>query len=205
MGVAVRRDGQRLVRAVDADNRGIAHGLGTVDRVAHHMAVILLPNPTFGRHVGRGHEPEERLAIVFGLGILREIERCTRFRFHPRPIIVRRIFGERRDGDIADHFTELFQHHAARIGGHADHFRVQVVFGKDRLCDVFLAGLQHHEHALLALAQHDLIGGHAFFALGYGVEIHLDADAALVGHFHRRRCESRCPHILNGLNRVGGH
>ena len=43
--VAVGCDGQRLVRAVDADNGCVALRLRTVHRVAHDVPVILFPDP----------------------------------------------------------------------------------------------------------------------------------------------------------------
>ena len=47
------------------------------------------------------------------------------------------------------------------------------------------AGLQDHQHALLAFREHHLVGGHAGFALRHAIEVELDADAALVGHLAR--------------------
>ena len=41
------------------------------------------------------------------------------------------------------------------------------------------AGLQHHQHALLAFGEHHLIGRHAGFALGDLVEVQLDAEPPL--------------------------
>ena len=190
---------------MDADNRGVAHGLGTVDRVAHDVAIILLPDPALRRHVRAGHQLQQHFPVIFGFRIFRDVERRALLWLGPWPVIVRRIFGERRDRDIAHHLTKLFQHHVAGIGRHADDFGVEVVLVEDGLGDPFLAGFQHHEHPLLALGQHDLIGGHAGLALGHLVEVHLDADAALVCHLDGGRRQPGCAHILNRLDRIGRH
>ena len=55
---------------------------------------------------------------------------------------------------------------------------------------------EHHQHALLALRQHHLVGGHAGLALRHVVQHQLDADAALAGHLHARSWSARrrpCP------------
>ena len=65
----------------------------------------------------------------------------------------------------------------ARVRRLANHFGIQVIFVEDRFRDFDLVRIEHHEHPLLALRQHDLIGGHAFLALGHLVEVHDHADA----------------------------
>ena len=62
VGVAVARgavggDRQRLLRAVDADHRGVA--AGALDRVGADLAVILLPDPAARGEVGGGHQLEQ--------------------------------------------------------------------------------------------------------------------------------------------------
>ena len=61
------------------------------------------------------------------------------------------------------------------------------------------------EHALLALAQHHFVGGHAGFALGHMVEIHLDADAAARAHLATGAGEAGRAHVLNADDRAGLH
>ena len=100
---------------------------------------------------------------------------------------------------------ELFQHEAAGGRRDADDFGVKIPLVKDRFCLCFFAGLQDHQHAFLAFGQHDLVGGHAGFALRHGVEVHLNADAALVRHFDGGGGEAGCAHVLDRLDRVGRH
>ncbi len=65
--------------------------------------------------------------------------------------------------------------------------------------------MQHHEHALLALGQHHLIGGHALFAHRHLVEVEHDAEVALGAHFHGRAGEARRTHVLDGNDGARGH
>ena len=50
------------------------------------------------------------------------------------------------------------QHHTAGVGEPADDREIQVPLFEDAARQVFLAGLQHHEHALLAFREHHLVG-----------------------------------------------
>ena len=92
----------------------------------------------------------------------------------------------------------MAHHELAGVGGAPDHGEVELPFTKHALGDRLGAGLQHHEHALLALRQHHLVGGHAGLARRHLVEVELDADAAFVGHLHRRRGEPGRAHVLDG-------
>jgi len=74
-----------------------------------------------------------------------------------------------------------------------------------RRASASLPGAQDHQHALLALAQHDLVGGHLGLACRHPVEIELDAEPALAGHFDRRRCQAGGPHVLDRDDRVTLH
>ena len=95
--------------------------------------------------------------------------------------------------------------HAAGVGGVADDGEVEPPFLEDRLGLGFGAGLQDDQHALLALRQHHLVGGHAVLALGHAVEVERDADAALVRHLAGGRGEAGGAHVLNGDDGVLGH
>ena len=68
-----------------------------------------------------------------------------------------------------------------------------------------LLGVQHHQHALLALRQHHLVGAHAGLAAGHMVEVELDAEIALGAHLDRRRGEARRAHVLDRDDRAGRH
>ena len=75
----------------------------------------------------------------------------------------------------------------------ADHGEVELPLPEDRLGLGLAAGLQDHQHALLALGEHHLVGGHAGFALRHLVEVELDADAALVGHLDGEEVRPAAP------------
>ncbi|MNQ64886.1 hypothetical protein D3C85_793260 [compost metagenome] len=99
----------------------------------------------------------------------------------------------------------MLQHQMAGVGRLADDGEVQAPLLEDAIADILEAGLQDRQHALLAFRQHHLIGGHAHFALGHLVEVQLDADAALAGHFDRGRGQTCCAHVLNGGDGARGH
>ena len=67
---------------------------------------------------------------------------------------------------------------------------------EDRARHVLPVRAQHHQHALLALRQHHLVGRHAGLALRHLVEVELDADAALARHLDAASWSARprpCP------------
>ena len=103
-----------------------------------------------------------------------------------RAIIERRVIGQRGEGNVANDFAIEFQHHVAGVGHFADHREIQFPLAKDRLGHRLLAGLQHHEHALLAFREHHFVRRHAFFAAGYHIHVEYDASLAVCRHFNRR-------------------
>ena len=122
-----------------------------------------------------------------------------------RAIIERGIVGQRAQRNVADHFAVEFQHHVPGISHFTDYGKVQLPLAEDRLGHRLLAGLQHHEHPLLAFAQHHFVGRHAFLAAGHEVHVEPDARAALAGHFDRAGSEAGRAHVLDRDDRVGGH
>ena len=84
-----------------------------------------------------------------------------------------------------------------RVGGLADDCEIEAPFAEDRLGLLGFGRVQHHEHALLALGEHHLVGGHALFAAGDFVEIEFDAEIAFRAHFDGGGGEAGGAHILN--------
>ncbi len=82
---------------------------------------------------------------------------------------------------------------------------IQVPFCEDVARELFAVRAQHHQHAFLAFRQHEFVGGHAGLACRHVVEVQLDADAALAGHFHRGTGQAGGAHVLDGDDGVGGH
>ena len=148
--------------------------------------------------MGRAHQalqrPEQAVRGRYILG--RDQRRLGLWR--PRALIDRRRVRQRRERDVGLHGAAMAHHELAGVSGAPDHREIELPFTKHALGDRLGAWLQHHEHALLALRQHHLIGGHAGLARRHPVKVELDADAAFVRHLHRGRGESRRAHILDG-------
>ena len=83
------------------------------------------------------------------------------------------------------------------VGGAADIGEVEPPFLEDRLRLGVLLRPQHHQHALLALRQHHLVGGHARLARRHPVEVERDAEIALGAHLDRRAGEAGGAHVLD--------
>jgi hypothetical protein len=83
-------------------------------------------------------------------------------------------------------------------GSVSDHREVEPPFAEDRLGRGVFVGLEHHEHALLALRQHHLIRRHAGLAAGHLVKIEGHAEVALGAHLDRRGGQARRAHVLDG-------
>jgi hypothetical protein len=64
----------------------------------------------------------------------------------------------------------------------ADHREVELPLLEDAARHLLAAGLQHDQHALLALGEHQLVGVHAGLAHRHLVERHLEPQAALGRH-----------------------
>src|SRR5262249_6816511 len=82
---------------------------------------------------------------------------------------------------------------------------IEAPFPEARLGLLFFLRPEHHEHALLALREHHLVGAHAGLAARYRVEIERDAEIAFGAHLHRRAGEARRAHVLDGDDAVLGH
>ena len=61
------------------------------------------------------------------------------------------------------------------------------------------------EHALLRFGEHDLVAGHAGFALGDAVEFDGEAEAAARAHLAGGAGEAGGAHVLNAEDGSGGH
>ena len=77
--------------------------------------------------------------------------------------------------------------------------------GEDGAGHVHAVRAEDHEHALLRFGEHHLVGRHGGFALGHGVQLQADADAALAGHLHAAAGQPGGAHVLDGDDGVGGH
>lgn len=114
-----------------------------------------------------------------------------------RAVIERRLVAKLLDRQIGHHVAAMLDDKALARRGVADHGEVEAPFPEDRLGFLFLLGLEHHEHALLAFREHHLVGAHAGFAGRHRVEIEVDAEVALGAHLDRRAGQARRAHVLD--------
>ena len=63
----------------------------------------------------------------------------------------------------------------------------------------------HQQHALLAFGEHDLVGGHAGFALRNEVELDVEAHAAARAHLAGGTGQAGRAHVLNADDGAGLH
>ena len=122
-----------------------------------------------------------------------------------RPVVQRRLVAEFLDRQIGHHVAAMLDDKTLARRGVADHGEIQPPFPEDRLGLLFLLGLQHHEHALLAFRQHHLVGAHAGFAGRHRVEIEVDAEIALGAHLDRRAGQAGRAHVLDRDHAIGRH
>ncbi len=110
----------------------IGGGGAVLQRIGHHIAVILLPDPTFAGHVGTAHQRLQIRAIGARRRRRDRAQRRARRRVDKGPVVIWRVIGKRGDRDIAHDDAALTQHHPPAIRDHADDGRIQAPFGKDR-------------------------------------------------------------------------
>jgi hypothetical protein len=122
-----------------------------------------------------------------------------------RPVVDRGFVAQLLDRQVR-HFGAAVAHHEALVRrGRADHGKVEPPLAEDRFGLGLLFRFEHHEHALLALRQHHLIGGHAGLAAWDLIEIEHHAEVALGAHLHRRAGQPGRAHVLDGDDAILGH
>ncbi len=122
-----------------------------------------------------------------------------------RTIVQRRFVAQFLDRQVGHDVAAMLYHEALARRGVADHGEIQSPLFEDCLGLLFLFGLEHHEHALLAFRQHHLIGAHAGLAGRHRIEIEIDAEIALGAHLDRRAGQARRAHVLDRDHAVGFH
>ena len=122
-----------------------------------------------------------------------------------RAVIDGRFVGERAIGDVDDQRAALAHAKLAAVGDHADLHGVQIPLLEDGLDLVLASGLDDHQHALLRLGEHDLVGRHAGLALRDVLDVDLDADAAAAAHLAGGTGQPGGAHVLDADERAGLH
>src|ERR1019366_6506492 len=120
------------------------------------------------------------------LNTLRHFAINRRFPARERTFVHRCVIGESGIRNFGDDLA-VFEHAHLRVGGDpADFHRIQSPLLEDAEDFRFAAALRDQWHALLRLAEHDLIRGHAGFALRDAVEFYFDSGAATRAHLAGR-------------------
>ena len=139
-----------------------------------------------------------------GVDVARVDHRQLRRR-HMRPVVQRRLVAQFLDRQIGHHVAAMLDDKTLARRGVADDGEIEAPLLEDRLGLLFLLGLQHHEHALLAFREHHLVGAHAGFAGRHRIEIEIDAEIALGAHLDRRAGQPRRAHVLDRDHAIGCH
>ena len=199
----IARHGEALGAVLDADDAGIAAGRD--HGIAENQGVVLFIDPALRALVRRADQLQQRLAVGQGRRDRAGGDHRQLWRVHPGPVIFGSLVAEFLDRHVGHDLALMADHEPERVGGVADHGEVETPLAEDGLRLGFLAGREHHQHALLAFRQHHLVGAHALFAAGHLVEIELDAQIALRAHLHGRAGQPRRAHVLDGVNAALGH
>ena len=138
---AVRRDGQRLLRAVDPHDAGVGAGGAVLQRVGHHVTVVLLPQPALGGHVGARHQRDDRGGVVGRGGDVGRRQARLLGRDDPGAVIERGVVEQRGQRHVADHLALVLEDQVAGVGGDADDGGVQAPLLEDRVAVALAAGL----------------------------------------------------------------
>ena len=194
--------------ALDAHDAGFAAGADHGVGLDH--GVVLLVDPALGADVGAGEELFEVGGEVMvggeaGEDFVGGIERDGGVPDADGAAVERGIVREGLVWNVGDQFAVMADAEA-RVGlDGADDDGVETPFGEDAEDFVFAAFGGDQQHPLLALGEHDLVGGHAGFALRDEVELDVEADAAAGAHLAGGTGEAGCPHVLNADYCAGLH
>ena len=132
-------------------------------------------------------------------------QRCRALRLLIRPVVFRRFVDQRPYRQVGLDAAVAADDEIAGVRDAPNNGEIQLPLAEHGFRRSLRAGFQDHQHALLAFRQHQLVRGHARFALWHEVEVDVDADATLRRHLDGRRGQARRTHVLNGDNRVHAH
>ena len=187
---------ERLRPIVDAYHRRIA--TGTLHRVAADDVVVLLPHPALRAQVRRRDQRFERIGERHRRRHAIGIDTLLLLGDDERTLVFRRLVAQLLDRQIGHHLAAVLHHEPLGRRGVSDDGEVETPFAENVFRFFFLLRLEHHEHALLALGQHHLVGAHPGFAGRHLVELQRHAEIALGAHLDSRTGQPRRAHILDG-------
>ena len=114
------------------------------------------------------------------------------------------LVGDQLGGNVGHRLAVMLHHHAAGVGDEADLGPGQVPLVEDAF-DLLLAPLvDDDEHALLGLAEHDLVAAHVGRALRHLVQLDLDAGAGAGRGLAGRAGQAGGAHVLDARHGAGG-
>src|SRR5208282_4019714 len=146
-----------------------------------------------------------KISACAELDVLRLLPLNWWFPARERTLIHRRIIGESSVRNFSDDFA-VFEHAHFRVGSDLANFhRIQSPLLEDAEDFFFAAALRDQQHALLRLAEHDLVRSHASFALRDAVQFDFDSAAATRAHLASRAGQPGRAHILYADDRARLH
>ena len=149
-------------------------------------------------------EKREQRGAAVGRGQRGEIERRGCGARGGFAGVKRGFVGKLAGGDFGDDGAVVEHAHHAVVFDHADFGVGQVPLFKDVHDGLLVPFFHDDEHALLRLAEHDLVRRHAGLALGHFREVDLHSRAAAAGGLAGRAGEARRAHVLDAGDGVGG-
>src|SRR5271157_1303680 len=217
--VAVKRHGQadlpdwsfrsvRLSRSLDAHHAGLAAGADHGVGLDH--GVVLLVDPALGADVRADQQLFQvggKIAVPGELGkeFFGGLERDGGLPCAYGAMVERGVVSQRFVGNVGDQFAVVADAEARpRLDG-ADDDGVETPLLKDLEDFVFAAPGGHQQHPLLALGEHDFIGGHAGFALRDEVQLDVESDAAAGAHLAGGTGQPGGAHVLDADDGAGLH
>ena len=200
-GVAIGGGGEDLVRLADNEDGRVGSREDRRPRADH--VVVLTPDPALAGNTGMGKELGQDRGRI-GLRDAREVERCGLSEGSRLAEIERAVIGKRAGGNFDHDILTVADTHHAVVRDGADLRVGKVPLLEDPLHDILLTLLDDHEHALLRLAEENLIGGLALRALRHKLDVDLDTGAATTGSLAGGAGESGRAHVLDTGDRVGG-
>ena len=159
--------------------------------------VVLFPHPSLGAKIGRADQLLQRIGNRHRVLHIRRTDHRLLRRLDERPVIDRRLVAEFLDRKIGQRLAVMANEEALGRRGLADDREIESPLAEDVLGFLFLLGLEHHEHALLAFRKHHLVTAHAGLARRHFFQIERDAEIALGAHLDCRAGQTCRAHILD--------
>ena len=170
---------------------------------ADHV-IVLLVDPLLGGDGGRGEDQKQRgFQILRGRKLRQLLQFVLRGGTLSRPIVERRVVGERRDGEVCDRRAGAVDDDPAGAGDPPDQRVGEVPLVADLVDFLLAALLRHEEHPLLRFGEHHLVRGHPRLAARHRVDVEEEPTAGARGHLDRRRGQPRRAHVLDADQAVG--